>query len=128
VRVLVCGDREWTDRPLMESVIRALREKHGSELVIIEGDCRGADKMAGSIAADLDLEVLKFPAEWSKYGGAAGPIRNQQMIDEGRPKLGIAFHNDLAHSKGTKDMVKRLKAHKITVLHAYSGAESPVPL
>ena len=77
---------------------------------IIEGDCRGADRMAGCLAAVLGFKQKSFPANWAKYGRAAGPIRNQQMIDEGKPDLVIAFHENLRQSTGTKDMLEKALA------------------
>ena len=51
--------------------------------------------------------VLAFPADWNKYDNAAGPIRNRQMLTEGKPTMVLAFHYKLlVESKGTKDMVK----------------------
>ena len=38
------------------------------------------------------------------------------MLDEGKPDLVIAFHNDLPKSKGTKDMVKRAQKADVPVL------------
>jgi len=31
------------------------------------------------------IEVARFPADWDTHGRAAGPIRNQQMLDEANP-------------------------------------------
>jgi hypothetical protein len=45
-------------------------------------------------------------AEWDTFGRAAGPIRNQSMIDMA-PDLVLAFHNDMDHSRGTVDTVDR---------------------
>jgi len=41
--------------------------------------------------------------EWDKIGKKAGPLRNQRMLDEGKPDLVVAFSG----SGGTKDMVRR---------------------
>ncbi len=68
---------------------------------------RGADKTSARVAKELDIDVLKFPADWAAYGLSAGPKRNQQMIDEGKPTHIIAFHNNIERSKGTKDMLKK---------------------
>ena len=38
--------------------------------------------MAGLWARKRGIPNRKFPAEWTRYGLAAGRIRNQQMIDE----------------------------------------------
>jgi len=82
--------------------------------VIIHGDCRGADRLAGQAAEQLGLTVRAYPAQWDSHGRAAGPIRNQQMIDEEHPDLVIAFHDDLTKSKGTRDMLQRAKRSGIT--------------
>lgn len=45
------------------------------------------------------MELLRFPAKWNEHGKAAGPIRNQQMLTEGKPDVVFAFHDDIASSK-----------------------------
>lgn len=78
-----------------------------TKVTIIEGDARGADTQAGEIAWLHNFDLKIYPADWNKHGKAAGPIRNQQMLDEGKPDIVLAFHDDIENSKGTKDMVKR---------------------
>jgi hypothetical protein len=51
------------------------------------------------------MGVAVFPADWETHGRAAGPIRNQAMLDEGKPYLVIAFWD--GKSKGTLDMISR---------------------
>jgi hypothetical protein len=85
------------------------RNTYPKQLTIIEGGCRGADKIGGWLAKELGMNVIEEKADWFKYGKAAGPIRNQLMLDKYRPELVVAFHNDLEHSKGTKDMLYRAK-------------------
>jgi hypothetical protein len=46
---------------------------------IITGDCKGADKFGEMISRLLHISYKAFPADWSKYGLKAGPIRNWQM-------------------------------------------------
>jgi hypothetical protein len=104
-RVLICGDRNWTNGRLIFTTLAAVRDNEGVE-VVIEGDARGADKLGGAAATSLGIPVLKFPADWAKHGKAAGPIRNRKQFKEGRADLVLAFHNDIASSKGTKDMVR----------------------
>jgi hypothetical protein len=86
---------------------------------MINGLARGADQMAVDWADAHDIWVEGYPAQWTQQGRAAGPIRNQQMLDEGRPELVLAFHDNLDESKGTKDMVTRARKAGITVLHYY---------
>ena len=111
MRILVCGDRNWTDCKSIENRLKLLPK----DTIIIHGACRGADKIAGLEAKKLGFEVLEFPAEWEKYGKGAGPIRNQKMLDEGKPDVVIAFHQDIENSKGTKDMVERAEKVGIKV-------------
>lgn len=105
-RVLVCGDREWTDRDALYAVLDEVRRLVGIDCVI-EGEARGADRMGRDWADEQFIPVLPFPADWQRLGKAAGPIRNARMLLEGRPTLVLAFHADLASSKGTRDMVDR---------------------
>jgi hypothetical protein len=110
MRILICGDRNWND---LQKVYDTLKEYPNVEYVI-EGEARGADT-CGKIAAEmLDIPVLKFPADWTKYGKSAGPIRNHQMLIEGKPDLILAFHDDILNSKGTKNMVTQALKSLIT--------------
>ena len=108
MRVLVCGSRNWTDA---DAILEALVALGPVIEVVIEGEAPGADSLAREAAQRLDIPVLKFPADWTKYGKAAGPIRNQQMLDEGHPDLVLAF--PLQASRGTWDMVRRARLANI---------------
>ena len=103
MRVLVCGDRNWTDT---EAIKRELKN-YSKDTVIVHGACRGADRIAGEIGKELGLTIEEFPADWRKHGKAAGHIRNKQMIDEGKPNLVLAFHSDIESSKVTKNMLRQ---------------------
>ena len=111
-RVLICGDRNWTDFEAIHRHIKTLPK----DSVIIQGMCRGADLMARSSALLHGLKVEDYPADWNKYGRAAGPIRNRQMLDEGKPDIVYAFHPNIAESKGTKNMVNQAKKRGIEVI------------
>ena len=110
MKVLVCGSRTWSDPEPIRRELSALPR----DTIIIHGAARGADTLAGQVAAELELEVRAFPAEWYKYGIAAGPIRNQRMLEE-RPDLVIAFCRNLSESAGTADMVRRAWSAGINV-------------
>lgn len=112
MRVLICGDRNWTDIETIADCIRVL-PLHST---VIHGAARGADSIAGALAGTAPtLDVESYPAKWDRYGRAAGPIRNQQMLDEGKPDLVLYFHDNLAQSKGTADMVRRAQKAGIPV-------------
>ncbi len=107
MRVLVCGDRNWNSYITVFTTLQDLIRKRGGISVIIEGGCRGADLCAKRAAEALRIPVEEYPARWELYGRAAGPIRNQRMLDEGRPDIVLAFHKDLTQSKGTLDMLRK---------------------
>jgi len=73
-----------------------------SDIVIIHGGARGADKCADEWAVVNWCRFQEYPADWVKYGKAAGFIRNKQMLVEGKPDLVIAFPG----GRGTAMMVK----------------------
>jgi hypothetical protein len=111
MRVLVCGDRNWKDDvPIWAALCQLSKDS-----TVIVGCCRGADYLGFETAKALRLSIEKYPPDWEKHGKAAGPIRNQRMLDEGKPDLVLAFHPDIENSKGTKDMVSRAKKAGVTV-------------
>lgn len=108
--VLVCGGRDYADRARFWSVMDIYA---GDAVVIVHGMCpTGADDLAEVWALDTGKTVKRYPADWKQHGRAAGPIRNQRMIDEGRPTKGIAFPG----GRGTADMVRRLRIAGIQVV------------
>lgn len=112
--ILITGAREWTDIGAIQRVFEFNKQFNP---MIIHGDCKGADRMAGVVAASLGLAVKACPANWA-LGRCAGVIRNGTMIADllelrriGYQVCVFAFHNALSESKGTKDCVnKALKA------------------
>lgn len=109
MRILFCGDRNWTDR---EKIARAFDVYKPT--VVIEGEARGADRLCRNEALSRGIHVEVYPALWTRYGRAAGPIRNTQMLDEGHPDAVVAFHSNISQSKGTADMIRQAEARGIT--------------
>jgi hypothetical protein len=111
MRVLVCGGRDFTDRALLEATLERL---HFARVftVLIEGDAQGADRMAGDWAEAQGIEHVVFKADWDGLGAKAGPIRNQQMLDQGRPDLVVAFPG----RSGTRHMMRIARAAGVEVV------------
>lgn len=110
MRVLVCGGREYSDADKMD---RVLTDMHAVTpfSILIYGMARGADDLAKMWAAARGVERLGFPANWERDGRAAGPIRNKQMLDKGKPDLVIAFPG----GRGTQNMIKQAYAANVPV-------------
>lgn len=111
VRVLICGSRTWEDEWIVHRLLDGIADYHRPDFEVIEGGAKGADSCAATWVAGHGSEYpprhRRFPADWATHGRAAGPIRNQQMLNEGKPNLVVAFRDGA--SKGTADMVRRAK-------------------
>jgi len=108
-RVLVCGGRSYGN---IKAVFDTLSGLQPEPELIIHGSASGADKIAQTWADSVGVCCWVYPAKWKKYGKAAGPMRNQVMIDEGKPDLVVAFPG----GAGTADMIRRARAARIPVL------------
>lgn len=123
MRILVCGGRDYTGYRLLSDTFDCVFDEvwtknENEDIVVIQGGACGADFLAKvcvleewSFLHEPKVTLLEFPADWKAHGKAAGPIRNQQMIDEGKPDLVLAFPG----GHGTADMVSRAKKAGIKV-------------
>ena len=109
MRLLVCGSRRYSDGDRIESVLEEYY-RPGTVPTVIHGGCCGADSLAGAAARSLAFDVECFYADWGRYGNAAGPIRNRQMLDT-KPDLVIAF----GEGKGTDGCVRMAEQRGIPV-------------
>jgi hypothetical protein len=101
VRVLVCGGRDFDDRDTLNATLDELHRERGFTL-LIAGGARGADSLAEAWAIAAGVPCKVYMADWENLGRKAGPIRNEQMLAEGRPELVVAFPG----GRGTAHMVR----------------------
>ncbi|AUV61874.1 hypothetical protein HWB52_gp59 [Pseudomonas phage Littlefix] len=108
-RLIVAGGRDFTDvdRIVQEVYGLMVNELKDFEIVIVQGEARGADKSAKIAAQRLKLKCESFPAEWDLHGKAAGPIRNRAMAEVADGLL--AFWD--GESKGTANMIQVMRTH-----------------
>ena len=74
-RVIICGSRNFNDYELLKEkcdYFLSRKINDGSKVVIVSGCARGADQLGEKYASERGLAVLKFPANWDKYGKRAG--------------------------------------------------------
>jgi len=124
VKVLVTGDRNWTDEDLLAQALSAIGHLHPSNVMVVHGGAAGADSLAGKVANRLGMATHVYEAEWDRYGRAAGPKRNQTMISE-NPDISLALvvHDNLANSRGTADCLRRILKAKIPVRYITHAKE-----
>lgn len=111
LRVLVCGGWGYANQAMLFGVLDMQAEETGIS-TIIQGGADGADRLARLWCHTRFCRGENFAADWHSHGKAAGPIRNQRMIDEGKPDLVVAFPG----GRGTADMVRRSKAAGVRVI------------
>jgi hypothetical protein len=116
--VLVSGDRDWTDTELTLQRLLTLP----IDTVLVHGGAPGLDLIAAEIGKYLGFTIYKEPAKWKLYGRAAGPIRNERMYDIYKPDILLAFHGNIARSRGTKHMVKYVLPTN-TPIELFTGTE-----
>jgi hypothetical protein len=107
-RVMVTGSRNWTDPALYG----ALLFHTGRGDTLVHGGARGADLMAAAAATRIGLTVEEHKADWRRWGNAAGPIRNTEMLNSGID-LVLAFQ--VADSRGTAHAISEAERLGIPV-------------
>jgi hypothetical protein len=111
MRVIVCGGRDYANEHCLRQVLDKI---HATTPIttLIQGGATGADYMAQQWAEDRRVpEIVTEHADWSQHGKAAGPLRNQRMLDVWHPQLVVAFPG----GRGTANMVKLAEQAKVPV-------------
>lgn len=111
---LICGGRAFTKQPEAFAWLDNVASLHGTPTLIIQGGARGADHIAHEWGRARNIPVRTYPADWNQHGRSAGFIRNQQMLDEGKPCLVLA----LPGGRGTAHMTRIPRAAGIPVIEA----------
>ena len=112
MRVLVTGGRDWNKRKVTYAALDQLNATYKFD-TLIDGMAKGADEFAFEWALSRGIKTERYKADWDQHGRAAGPIRNQQMIDEGKPDLLVAFPG----GNGTADMIRRARDAGVEIKH-----------
>lgn len=118
MKVLVCGGRHFFDYSILSNVLDDCLTKcnYGEEIEIVSGGCKGADSLAERYANENNIAMKIFPANWTKYGKSAGPIRNKEMINYIKNYNSIVVAFISKDSIGTKNTVKLAKANNIPTI------------
>ena len=113
-RVIVCGCTSFSESDLCFSTLDEYLSSVDS-VEIVSGHARGADSLGEEYAVMHGLKLAVFKPDWNRYGRAAGPIRNREMLKyamEEKPTV-IAFWNGI--SRGTKNMISQAERAGVEV-------------
>lgn len=111
MKTIIAGSRSFNDYDRFEDLMDGV-SMFINVTSIISGLAHGADTMALKYAAEADLPVEKFEPNWEKYGKAAGPLRNSEMVE--RADALVAFWD--GESRGTKSVIDLALRAGLTVI------------
>lgn len=81
---LVAGSRDYTNYAefarITDHLLSQVAGKY--DLIVFEGEARGADTLAKKYASEKGYKLAPYPADWDLYGKAAGLWRNEVMTSE----------------------------------------------
>ena len=100
-RLVVAGSRDFNDYSLLSAELDKLLAGK-TNITIVSGTARGADRLGERYAAEHNLRIERFPAEWEKYHKGAGPIRNMKMVQSADAVI-VFWDNE---SSGTKNIIE----------------------
>ncbi len=125
MRVIIAGSRSFTNYNLLvKKCIKIFfilkSEGYNTQrdfIEIISGTAKGADKLGKKFAHNFQLSLIKFHANWEKYGKSAGYKRNVEMARYASQskKLGVLIAFWDGTSKGTKHMLNIAKEYGLRV-------------
>ncbi len=97
------GSRTFYDYALLEQTLNEMLPI----ALIVSGGAKGADELAEY----NNIPCVVCPAEWSKYGRTAGPIRNKDIVS--RVNQVVAFWD--GESRGTMSTIKIAERQNVSV-------------
>lgn len=100
--LLISGGRDFYD---VEFMVEKLGKIHDAYTVtkVVSGGAKGVDTIGALWAEELGIELEEFKPDWDTHGKQAGILRNQDMLDRGKPDGVICFPG----GRGTEDMFQR---------------------
>lgn len=78
MKVIIAGGRDFNDYDLLCRKADKILSKQ-SEIEIVSGTAKGADKLGECYAVERGYPVKRFIPDWNFFGKKAGFIRNEEM-------------------------------------------------
>jgi len=115
MRTIIAGSRDFLDYARMEKELEHLQFE---VTVVLCGMAAGADQLGRRWAAERNIPVEYYPADWKTYGRSAGPVRNVEMAD--KADMLIAFWD--GKSSGTEHMIETAIRKGLETVVVYTNA------
>ena len=107
-RLVVAGSRGFDSYERLSAELNKYLAGR-SNVTIISGTARGADRLGEKYAQEHGYKIEQVPAQWAKYHQGAGPIRNKQMVKTADAVL-VFWDNE---SSGTRNIIECARAENI---------------
>lgn len=110
-KIVIAGSRNFTNYDLLKKKMNSFlsEKKDFFDIVIISGTAKGADTLGEQYADEHGYKIVRFPADWNRFGNAAGRVRNEEMGEIADAV--VAFWD--GKSPGTHNMISIAKKKKL---------------
>lgn len=101
-RVIIAGGRDFGNYEALKTTMDGLLINIRDRIAVVCGIAQGADTLGFKYAKERGYDIHEYPAEWDRWGKAAGYIRNEAM---GQNAYALVAFWD-GKSSGTKHMIE----------------------
>ena len=119
--VVIAGCRTYSNYEEAKAFIASclMEYENKEQITVLSGGCKGADLLGERFAKENGFIIKRYLPDWKKYGKAAGPIRNKQMVDACQKV--ICFWD--GKSRGTASLIQYAKksAKKVDIKLIYQN-------
>lgn len=105
MRIIIAGSRGFGD---YEALLRAISASDFAITEVVSGGARGVDTLGERWATEQDVKLTLFPANWGKFGKAAGMYRNAEMASYADGLIALWD----GESRGTLDMIDKMRRQR----------------
>ena len=110
MKTIVAGSRNIFS---YKDVAKAILDSGFTITELVSGQGTGVDRLGEAWAMENKITIKKFPANWDKFGKAAGPKRNEEMSCYAEALIAVHRKNNL--TPGTANMIMNAKNKNLKI-------------
>lgn len=112
MKLIVAGSRYVEDSSVIAySMLQWWLAHDRPDIEVVSGGARGVDLIGERVAEVQGFPVRRFPADWDRWGKAAGPKRNLEMAKYADALLAFP----VGASRGTRHMISAAEGEGLDV-------------
>ncbi len=109
MKVIIAGSRRLSNLLAARELARAIVESKFEITEVVSGAAKGIDLLGENWALLHNVPVKRFPANWQRFGRAAGFIRNGEMAEYADALIAVWD----GRSQGTQNMIAEARNLKL---------------